>query len=391
MSKKDNQNQEPSKKSIEVFRDSILESFSEVHDPRFLTAAIKHELGDMLFMTLCAILCGANNLKEIVTYANSRKKWLSTILNLENGIPSYSCFWWLFSMLDPMEFQEGFSKWITHLVKSTAGQVYAIDGKALRGTAIKGKAHSFVHIVSLWACDEQLTLGQVRVATKSNEITAIPKLLKILDISGATITIDAMGTQTSIASEIIEGDADYVLALKGNQSDLHDEVSNFFEQAELIDFEGIEYQAYHMVEKGHGRLEKRSVFATEDIEWLPKRDRWIGLKSIILLISERTEDGKLSIERRLYISSLPADAQRIAYTIRSHWGIESCHWILDVAFQEDRLKARAGHIAENLSFIRKMGLAMLKKDTTTNGGIELKRKKAAWDPDYLLSLIAIKF
>jgi predicted transposase YbfD/YdcC len=391
MSEENIQNKGPSQGSIEVFRDSILESFSEVEDPRFLKSSVRHDLGNILFITLCAVLCGANNLKEISSYAKSRIKWLSSMLDLPHGAPSYCTFWMVFAMLDPTKFHEGFLKWITYLVERIDDEVYAIDGKALRGTAVKGKPNSFVHIVSIWACSQQLTLGQVKVDGKSNEITAIPKLLEIIDIAGSTITIDAMGAQTKITDQIIDSGGDYIIALKGNQSNFHDEVSNFFDQAEKIDFESIDHQAYHMSEKGHGRSEKRMVYVTEDIDWLLQKDDWKGLKSVILLVSECTVNGETSTDRRTYFSSRPADARKIAYAIRSHWGIESCHWILDVAFDEDSLKARAGHVAENLSLIRKMGLALLKQDTTTDGGVELRRKQAGWDPDYLLSLLGIKF
>lgn len=391
MSNEDPCSENLSHDSLEAFRESIFESFSDVRDPRILGAAVRHELAHIFFITLCAILCGANKLKEVAVYAKEREEWFKTMLKLPYGVPSYTTFWLTFAMLDPTEFQQGFSKWITRLVELTAGEIYAIDGKALRGTAEKGSPNSFIHMVSLWACSQQLTLGQVKVDSKSNEITAIPKLLELIDIAGTTITIDAMGTQTAIAEQIIEGGGDYVLALKGNQFSLHDEVCGYFEQAEQVEFEGIEYESYHMVEEGHGRSEKRKYYVTEDIDWIPERDRWRDLKSIILLISERSVDGKTSTEQRMYISSLPADARRIAYAIRSHWGIESCHWTLDVGFQEDTLKARAGHIAENLSMVRKMALALLKQDKKTDGGIELKRKKAGWNPDYLLSLMGIKF
>lgn len=362
-----------------------------VQDPRVLSSCIRHELCNILFITLCAVLCGANNLKEVAAYAKGRKEWLSTVLDFQYGIPSYSTFWWLFVMLDPAEFHQGFQKWITCLMESIDGEVYAIDGKALRATAVKGEANSFVHMVSIWACSQQLTLGQVKVDGKSNEITAIPKLLEIIDIAGATITIDAIGAQTKIASQIIDKGGEYIIALKGNQSNFHDEVTNFFEQAEQVNFEGVDHQGYHMTEEGHGRLEKRTIYVTEEIDWLPQQDDWTGLKSIILLVSECTVDGKRSTERRSYFSSLPADARQMAYAIRSHWGIESCHWVLDVAFNEDSLKARAGNVAENLSLIRKMTMAILKKDTTTDGGVELRRKRAGWDPDYLLQLLGIKF
>jgi len=383
-------NKEYSQKSIEIFRDSIFDSFSKTKDPRILSKSIRHQLCNILFITLCATLCGANNLKEVTAYAVGRKSWLSEILDLSDEIPSYSTFWLFFAMLDPSEFHQGFTNWVSCLSENLKG-VYAIDGKALRGTAIKGKANSFVHMVSLWACSEELTLGQVKVKDKSNEITAIPKLLEMIDISDCIITIDAMGTQKKIAEKIIEEDGDYILALKGNQSSLQDEVVNFFEQAEKINFEGVKHQMYQISEDGHGRSEKRTVFATDDIDWLPMKDKWVGLKSIILLNSECTINGKMVKEQHMYISSLEANATRIAHSIRSHWGIESCHWILDVAFQEDKLKARGGHISENLSLIRKMALGMLKKDKKTKGGIELKRKKAGWDPSYLLELIGIKF
>ena len=381
----------PSEDSVNAFRESIFESFSEVRDPRILSSAIRHELPHILFIALCAVLCGANKLKEVAVYAKEREGWLKSVLNLSNGVPSYPTFWLTFAMLDPSEFQKGFSKWITHLVELTAGEVYAIDGKALRGTAVKGKPNSYIHLVSIWACSQQLTLGQVKVDSKSNEITAIPKLLGIIDIAGATITIDAMGTQTTIADQIIDGGGDYILALKGNQSSLHDEICNYFEQAEQVNFEGIDHQSYCMVEEGHGRSEKRRFYVTEDIDWLPERARWRGIKSIVLLISERSVGGETSVERKKYISSLPADARRMAYAIRSHWGIESCHWTLDVGFQEDSLVAKAGNIPENLSMIRKMALALLKQDKKTDGGIELKRKKAGWNPEYLLQLMGIKF
>lgn len=391
MSRDDVFHQQPSEDSVSAFRESIFESFSEISDPRTISPAIRHKLPHILFITLCAVLCGANKLKEVAVYAREREDWLNSVLDLAHGVPSYSTFWLTFAMLDPSEFQKGFSKWITHLVELTSDEIYAIDGKALRGTALKGQPNSYIHLVSLWACNQQLTLGQVKVGSKSNEITAIPKLLEIIDIAGATITIDAMGTQAAIADQIIDGGGNYVLALKGNQSSLHDEVSNYFEQAEKVNFEGVDHQCYCMVEEGHGRSEKRRFYVTEDIDWLPERERWKSIRSIVLCISERSVDGKTSVEHRKYISSLPADARRTAYAIRSHWGIESCHWTLDVGFQEDLLVAKAGNIPENLSMIRKMALALLKQDKKTDGGIELKRKKAGWNPEYLLKLMGIKF
>jgi predicted transposase YbfD/YdcC len=376
----------------ETFRDSIFAHFSNVEDKRDITKSTKHELLNVLFMTLCAILCGANNLKEVSAYAKRRKKWLNSILDLPNGVPCYNTFWWLFFFLDPQQLNSGFVSWMESMTEITKGRLVAIDGKALRGTANKSKPNSFVHMVSMWAADTGLTLGQVKVDEKSNEITAIPKLLDLIDIKDAVVTIDAMGTQTAIVKRIKESKANYVLALKGNQSNLNDEVRNFFDQAESVDFDGIEHTAYHTVEEGHGRLERRHIYSTEDIDWLPlkEKEKWLGLKSISLVISERTIGEDTSIEKRLYISSLPADARNIAYAIRSHWGIEACHWTLDVAFREDDQKAQAGNIAENMSMLRRIALNLLKQDKKTDGGIELKRKQAGWDEDYLLETIGIK-
>jgi len=383
--------EEPSDASVDAFKESIFSNFADVNDPRKRTARVTHTLSNVLFMTLCAVLCGANNTKEIVLYAKSRHKWLESVLDIPHGIPCYNTFWWVLMLLDPKEFNEGFVRWASSLAAITHGQVLAIDGKALRGTARKGDPNSFVHMVSLWAAEQGLTLAQVRVDDKSNEITAIPKLLSMLDISGSIVTIDAMGTQTAIAELIHNAGADYVLALKGNQSQTHGEVINFFEQAEQVNFEGIDHEVYHTIEEGHGRYERRTVYITEEIDWLPQKPKWAGLRSLGLVVSERTVDGKTSIERRHYLSTLGTDARKLAYSIRSHWGIENaCHWVLDVAFKEDAQTARAGHIAENLAVVRRMALNLLKQDRKTDGGIELKRKQAGWDPDYLLRLLRDK-
>ncbi|HEY4831525.1 MAG TPA: ISAs1 family transposase [Waddliaceae bacterium] len=390
----DHKSQEPysaKDTTFHAFKDSIFEAFSGTKDPRHASSQVCHLLSNVLVITLTGILCGANNLKEVAAFAKSRQKWLEKVLDLPYGVPCYCTFWWVFALLDPQQFGEGFLKWMQLISVLTGRKIIAIDGKALRGTAIKGEPNSFIHIVTMWACEAGISLGQMKVNEKSNEITAIPKLLELIDIKDSILTIDAMGTQTKIAEQIKKAGADYILALKGNHSKMHDELENFFSQAETIEFQGIDHSSYHTVENGHGRHEKRHIYATEEISWLPEKEKWMGLKSIVLVVSKRTEDGKTSMEKRLYISSLPADARKHAYAIRSHWGIENqLHWILDVAFQEDAQKARTGHIAENMNGMRKLALSILKQDTTTDGGIELKRKKAGWDLDYLLSLLGIK-
>jgi predicted transposase YbfD/YdcC len=268
----------------------------------------------------------------------------------------------------------------------------SIDGKAQRGTAKKGEPHSFVHIVSAWATTHNLTLGQLKVDGKSNEITAIPQLLDMIDVEGATITIDAMGCQTAIAEKIVDKGGDYVLALKGNQGHLSDEVENYFSQAEKIDFEGVECDAVGSKNCAHGRIEQREIYTTEDIDWLQKKEDWKNLKSLIMVKSERVMPGQSpSIERRYYISSLSADASRVADTIRGHWGIENkVHWILDVAFREDDQNANVGNIAENMSMIRRLSLNLLKQEKTAKCGIQIKRQMAGWDNDYLLKVVGVK-
>ena len=256
-----------------------------------------------------------------------------------------------------------------------------------------GQPHSFVHIVSAWAATNHLTLGQLKVDGKSNEITAIPKLLEVLDVEETIVTIDAMGCQTEIAEKIVDKGADYVLALKGNQETLSDEVENYFNQAEAVDFEGIECDALGSRETGHGRIEKREIYVTEDIDWLPQKSKWRNLKTIIMVKSERLVSGKpASFEKRYYISSLSADGVKIANAIRKHWGIENqAHWILDVAFREDEQNADAGNIAENMSLMRRIAMNLLKQEKSAKCGMEIKRQMAGWDNEYLLKVIGIKF
>lgn len=384
----DNLNQEDSI----AFKKSLEEHFGELEDYR-REKSIAHRLIDILFITICAVISGANDLKAVAVYAQRKQRWLIDALALANGVPSYTTLWTVFALLSPEALEKCFVQWVQSKISSQDGRVVSIDGKAQRGTGKKGKPHSFVHIVSAWSTTGHLTLGQLKVDGKSNEITAIPKLLDVVDVEGAIVTIDAMGCQTEIADKIVEKGADYVLALKGNQSNLVDEVENYFQQAESIDFEGVECDAIGSKEYAHGREEKREVYITEDIDWLPQKDEWRGIKTIIMVISERTlQDLPSSIERRYYISSLSANALRVAKAIRGHWGIENqAHWILDVAFREDEQNANAGNIAENMSLIRRTALNMLKQEKSAKCGIEIKRQAAGWDNEYLLKVIGIKF
>jgi len=373
------------------FRESLEEHFGELKDYR-RENSISHLLIDILFITICAVISGANNLKAVAIYAKRKQSWLEEVLRLDNGVPSYTTFWMVFALLDPQALEKCFTKWVQSKFRIKDGSVVNIDGKAQRGTAKKGEQNSFVHIVSAWASTNHLTLGQLKVDNKSNEITAIPKLLEVIDVKGTTVTIDAMGCQREIADKIAEKEAEYVLALKGNQGALAEEVENYFDQADAINFEGVEYDAVGSKEAAHGRIEKREVYATEDISWLPQKKLWRNLKSIIMVKSERWIPGNpMSTEKRYYVSSLPAEALRIATTIRAHWGIENqAHWILDVAFREDEQKANAGNLAENTSLLRRIALNLLKQEKSAKCGVEIKRQMAGWDNEYLLKLINIK-
>lgn len=374
-----------------ALRKSLQEHFGDLDDYR-RQGSISYALIDILFITICAVISGANNLKSVALYADRKRSWLASVLDLPDGVPSYSTFWVVFALLDPIALEKSFITWVQARVSLKKGDIVSIDGKAQRGTAKRGHPHSFVHIVSAWAADYHLTLGQLKVDGKSNEITAIPKLLDVLDVEGTIVTIDAMGCQVDIADKIIEKGADYVLALKGNQEALADEVENYFTQALTANFAGIPVDAIGSKEKGHGRIEKREVYVTEDLDWLPQKDSWRNLKSIVMLVSERAlPDQASSIETRYYISSLPASALSMAHTIRSHWGIESqAHWILDVALREDEQKADAGNIAENMSQIRRIALNLLKQEKSAKCGVEIKRQMAGWDNDYLLKVIGVK-
>ena len=264
-------NDELEGKDADFFKNSLEEHFKELEDYR-RERSVDHKLLNILFITICAVISGANNLKAVSAYATRKQKWLTNILELQNGIPSYTTFWMVFALLDPVSLEKYFIEWVRSKIKLKDGSIICIDGKAQRGTAEKGKPHSFVHIVSAWAATNHLTLGQLKVDGKSNEITAIPKLLDVIDIAETIITIDAMGCQTAIADKIIDKGGDYVLALKGNQESLADEVENYFIQLEAINFEGVKFDAIGSKEIGHGRIEKREIYVTEDIDWLPQKE-----------------------------------------------------------------------------------------------------------------------
>ena len=362
--------------------------FGCLKDPR-AAHSIEHKLLDILIITICATISGADNFAEIAEYGRAKEEWLKTFLELKNGIPSVDTFERIFARLKPEALQKCFIGWMEAVHQVSEGELVNIDGKTLRGAKEKGNSRSLIHTVSVWSASQRLVLGQKKVNEKSNEITAIPPLLKMLTLQGCLVSIDAMGCQTEIAKTIVEEGADYVLALKGNQGNLYDDVKQLFTTARCQNFTNISHQFYESVEKGHGRIETRRYWTMGNTAFLIGAEKWTGLKSIGMVESERQINGKVSIEQRYYILSLDTNVQKFAEAVRSHWSIENqLHWILDVSFQEDASQACQGHSAENLAVIRHVGLNLLSRDKKTKVGIKGKRLKAGWNDDYLQEVIA---
>jgi predicted transposase YbfD/YdcC len=361
-----------------------LPCFKNIDDPR--KANRRHLLSDILFIACCAVICGAESWDDIEEYGHAKIDWLKKLLVLPHGIPSDDTFRRTFTLLEPSAFEHAFRDWIQTLISDVVGDVIPIDGKRLRG-AFRATKTNVIHEVSAWSCRHQLVLGQVKTATKSNEITAIPELLQLLDIKGSVITIDAMGTQKKIAEQIIRQEGDYLLALKGNQSNLHDDVKASFEQ--LNEQEESKLTSYEYVEKGHGRLTTRRCDVITDIDRLEGRKDWLNLSSIIRLECETTYlvNDQKTTETRYYISSLDRSEKEIESIIRSHWQIENnLHWVLDVTFSEDDCLIHTPNAAENFSLLRKIALTLLKKDTS-KGSLKGKRKRAGWNNEFLLGLL----
>ena len=366
----------------------LKEHFSALDDPR-AQHSIEHLLLDIVLVTICAVICGADTWVEIENYGIAKREWLETFLELPHGIPSHDTFERMFARLRPEQLQQCFLNWVQAVFHITDGQLINLDGKTLRGSYDRGGKQGMIHMVSAWASQNRLVLGQRKVNEKSNEITAIPELLKVLDLNGAVVTIDAMGCQTSIAAQIVAQQGDYVLALKGNQGDLHQDVQQLFDHAHSQNFRGIEHDFYETQEQGHGRQETRRYWVMGNTEYLIGAENWAKLTTIGCAESQRQVGDKTTSERRYYLLSLPLDATGFATAVRGNWGIENqLHWILDVGFREDQSRTTQGYSAENLAVIRHLAVNLLSQEKSAKGGTRAKRLKAGWNDHYLTKILA---
>lgn len=368
---------------------SIADHFSDVTDPR--RGEPVYPLHNILFIAICAVICGADDFVAIAKFGRTKKNWFAKYLDLAAGTPSHDRFNAIFALLKPKEFEKCLLNWITSLEDISDGQIVAIDGKTLRRSYDKASSKSAIHMVSAWATANHISLGQVVVDAKSNEITAIPKLLELIEISGALVTIDAMGCQTEIAAKIVEAEADYCLAAKGNQPTLHNGLIDFFADHLEDDFARHPVRRFETNEKTHGREDLRSYLICPVPESFPDAARWKNLKAIGIAINNTMRDGVMVVAVRYYILSCYVSGERFAEAVRGHWGIENnLHWQLDVTFSEDQSRIRKGHADTNFSTLRRTALSLLKREDSAKVGIKNKRLTAAWDETYLEKVLFSK-
>jgi predicted transposase YbfD/YdcC len=359
----------------------LQEHFSDLTDPR--RRKVVYPLINIVTIAVCAVIAGADDFVSIAEWGRQKRDWLARILDLASGIPSHDRFNAIFAALDPAEFEKCLLSWISSLHEVTSEQVVAIDGKTLRGSFDKASGKSAIHMVSAWATANHISLGQVVVDAKSNEITAIPKLLQLLEISGSIVTIDAMGCQTAIAEAIVARKADYVLAVKDNQPTLHAGIVAYFLDQMEDDFARVEMSRHETKGQGHGRIEHRTYYVCDVPADLPDLGRWKGLKRIGVAIRDTVRGGKPADDVHYYILSKRMSARSFGAAVRGHWGIESMHWQLDVTFGEDYCRTRKGRADANFSILRRTALSLLKNEKTAKVGMKNKRLTAAWNDGYL--------
>lgn len=372
--------------SKQVLSARIRDHFRDLTDPR--RREVTYPLINLVTIAICAVICGADDFVSIAEFGRLKKDWLAKFLDLNAGILSHDRFNAVQGALQPAEFEKCLLSWIADLHEITGGQIVAIDRKTLRRSFDAASSKSAIHMVSAWATANHVSLGQLVVDEKSNEITAIPKLLQMLEISGCLVTIDAIGCQTEIAQEIVNAGADYVLAVKANQPTLHAGIVEFFTDHREEDFARTKVSRFQTSEKGHGRQERRSYFVCPVPDDLPDRERWVHLMAIGVTISDVMRGDKPSSEARFYNLSKKLSARAFARAVRSHWSIENrLHWQLDVTFNEDQSRIRQGHADANFSILRRTALSLLKNNHTAKVGIKNKRLRAGWNEDYLLEVL----
>lgn len=374
--------------AMQRFKRQLLDEIEQLDEPRNRREP-KHLLLDIVTIAILATLAGADSMSGVETYGKAKQGWLSTFLELPHGVPSHDTFSRVFNLIEPEQFNGFFQRWLEHITEQLNIKLIHIDGKTLRGSYDRQNQLKALHSVSAWASEHQLVLAQRRVESKSNEITAIPEILELLSLEGAIITLDAMGTQTAIAEQIIKGGGDYILALKANQENLFKGVKSFFETAVQSDWQGIEHSYEVSTESAHHRIEHRQVWVVplSQVPDLANAHKWKGLNAIVMVRRKRILWNKTEEEVSYYITSLDTDAAELGRCIRSHWSIEnSCHWVLDVTFKEDRSRIRVGHGPENSALLRRLCLGLLKRDSS-KGSLVQKRYRAAMDDEFMLSLL----
>lgn len=382
----------PSIVNRETLQSCLEKYFGEICDPR-VERTRAHQLLDIIAIALFAVLSGANSWVAIETYGNAKRSWLETFLALPNGIPSHDTFARVFARLEPAALETSFQQWMAALVSSLEAQVIAIDGKTLKGSYDRQGGVKALQLVSAWASEHRLVLAQCSVSSKSNEITAIPVLLEQLALSGCIISIDAMGTQSAIAQQTLEQQADYILALKGNHPTLLKQARDWFEAGQQRQFEEVEHSWHHQSEAGHHRIETRTLWQVPaaQVFTAPQLAQWAGLQSLVVIHAQRRCWQRETSEVRYFLSSLAVDAQTFARYIRAHWGIENqLHWCLDVVFKEDASRIRKDHAPRNMSVLRRLALNLLRQEPS-KGSLAMKRYRAGLDDQFMLQILSLTF